>query len=125
MCSDDRGYALPINWSRSASGAGAVSFALAYQKHNAAQAEYDRLAALGSPEAPEILPGGIMSTDAMPRFMDTSKFSLGSPNDPISLGAFPSGHWRRLYARSRPSYRVPRFCPVGAGTDTAGGEICW
>jgi len=23
------------------------------------------------------------------------------------------------------SYRVPRFCPVGAGADTAGGEICW
>src|SRR5258706_14573230 len=23
------------------------------------------------------------------------------------------------------SYRVPRSCPVGAGADTAGGEICW
>ena len=99
--------------------AGAVSFALAYQKHNAAQAEYDRLAALGSPEAPEILPGGIMSTDAMPRFMDTSKFSLGSPNDPISLGAFPSGHWRRfrLVPVQGPHYPDPRhhFRPVALG----------
>jgi hypothetical protein len=23
------------------------------------------------------------------------------------------------------SYRIPRFCPVGDGADTAGGEICW
>jgi len=34
--------------------AGQISSALADQKHNAAQAEYDRLAALISPEAPEI-----------------------------------------------------------------------
>jgi hypothetical protein len=34
--------------------AGHISSALADQKHNAAQAEYDRLAALVSPEAPEI-----------------------------------------------------------------------
>jgi hypothetical protein len=50
---------------------------LARKQHNAAQAEYDRSAALGSPEAPEILPGGIMSADAMQRFMDISKFILG------------------------------------------------
>ena len=50
-----------------------ISSALADQKHNAAQAEYDRLAALVSPEAPEI-PGGIMSADPMPRFMDASIF---------------------------------------------------
>ena len=45
-----------------------------------------------------------------------------------------SPHRRRLRSTREPartgqlinaSYRVPRFCTVGAGADTAGGEICW
>ena len=46
-------YGSPTRWSKSASGRH-ISSALADQKHNAAQAEYDRLAALVRPEAPEI-----------------------------------------------------------------------
>jgi hypothetical protein len=52
--------------------AGQISSALADQKHNAAQAEYDRLAALVSPEAPEI-PRYVCRRYA-PRFMDISSF---------------------------------------------------
>ena len=54
--------------------AGHISSALADQKHNAAQAEYDRLAALVRPEALEIPRWNYVCRRYAPRFMDISIF---------------------------------------------------